>query len=813
MRDWSLHQGDPLSLTLAADMRLGQPNYLDDHIWELDLRGGEPRSLTVRTTYGLRARTMRLFFLFAEGATTVVDPADFVQPPRVRRFYPNFIRLDFVPLEGLEVVAEYWVPSSHALAGRLTCTNRLPTRRVEFELCGVLTPLDGKPLNHIKHQMVSVLAGRTSDLQAVVFLAGAPRHGTAPQPSLALTLDLEPGAPRTLHWSCAAEGTAQQAFDSARQAAARPWDAERARIENLDAREVLDIYTGDSEWDAALALSQKASAAVFYPAGRHLPEPSFVRARQPDSGYSRLGNGSDYPPSWGGQTPFDAYYLASQLPTSAKARVGLIRNFLATQTRSGAVDAKPGLAGQRSKFLAAPLLSTLAWACYQDTQDAAFLSEAFPKLLAFYREWYRAGRDSDAGTIPVWENALQTGFEENPLFDIWHPWSQALDISTLFSPQLEAFLWREASSLIAMAETLDRSREADAIRRLAAPLEASLAAAWNQETSLYSYRDRLTEASSTGMLLGARVGSGDLVPEKRSLGVPVRLLIEVQRSDGSSGRPTASVSGRALVVRASSGTLQGDEAYISLDEPIEERQFRRHTGGLTAATTKAYLEVDRIVVTGTRDDDRIFLRTIDTSSQDITLFTPLWAHVASAHQAQAIVNRLTQPDDPFNRPYGAPALAAPAVPVDADSLQAAEADALAMSVHLPWNQILVEGLLAYGFREEAASLFSRLMSAVIKSLKQNHAFYERYHAVTGAGLGERGALTGFAPVGLFLQVLGVRLLSPTRVRLEARNPFPWPVTLMFRGLRIVRGPDGTEVTFPNGQVSTVTDPAPCLISV
>ena len=224
MRDWSLRQGDPLSLTLAADMRLSDPDYLDDHIWELDLRGGEPRSLAVRTTYGLRARAMRLFFRFAEAAATGVDPADFVEPPCVRRFYPNFIRLDFVPLEHLEVIAEYWVPSSHVLAGRLTCINRQPTRRrVEFELCGVLTPLDGKPLNHLKHQMVSVLGGRTSDLQVVVFMAGAPRHGTAPQSSLALTLDLEPDTPRSLHWACAAEGRAQQAFDSARQSTARPW--------------------------------------------------------------------------------------------------------------------------------------------------------------------------------------------------------------------------------------------------------------------------------------------------------------------------------------------------------------------------------------------------------------------------------------------------------------------------------------------------------------------------------------------------------------------------------------------------------------
>jgi len=207
------------------------------------------------------------------------------------------------------------------------------------------------------------------------------------------------------------------------------------------------------------------------------------------------------------------------------------------------------------------------------------------------------------------------------------------------------------------------------------------------------------------------------------------------------------------------------------------------------------------------------VRTLDTSSQDITLFTPLWAHAASSDRAGAIVDRLTRSGEPFNRPYGVPALAASTAPADAASLEAAEADALAMSVHLPWNQLLAEGLLEYGFRDEAASLFSRLMSAVLKSLKQNHTFYERYHAVTGSGLGERGALTGFTPVGLFLRVLGVRFVSPTRIRLEGRNPFPWPVTLVYRGLRIVRGLESTEVTFPNGQVSTVTDPAPCVVSV
>jgi len=34
MKDWNLTGSDPLHLTLAADARLGAPDYLNDHIWE-----------------------------------------------------------------------------------------------------------------------------------------------------------------------------------------------------------------------------------------------------------------------------------------------------------------------------------------------------------------------------------------------------------------------------------------------------------------------------------------------------------------------------------------------------------------------------------------------------------------------------------------------------------------------------------------------------------------------------------------------------------------------------------------------------------
>ena len=81
MRDWSLAIGDPLYLTLAADSRLSIPNYLNDHIWELALGGGEPSALSLRTTFGLRAKAMRIFPRFSENGKSVNNPSDFALPP------------------------------------------------------------------------------------------------------------------------------------------------------------------------------------------------------------------------------------------------------------------------------------------------------------------------------------------------------------------------------------------------------------------------------------------------------------------------------------------------------------------------------------------------------------------------------------------------------------------------------------------------------------------------------------------------------------------------------------------------------------
>jgi hypothetical protein len=792
MREWSLKAGDPLSLTLSADFRLCEPDYFNDHIWELELGGGEPASLAVRTTYGLRARSMRLFYRFSEAGKTLTNPSEFHTPPRLRRFYTNFFLLDFVPFEGLEVTSEYWIPESHAIAGRISIVNRTAAKRkVNFELCASLTPLDGHSLAFTQQQMVNVLAGTTSGLAPVLFMTGGPRSGSGPYPSLEVEPDFEPGGTHTFTWSLAARSAAEASFELARHVAARPWDAERARIELVNVGDLLDIYTTDEDWDAALAFSQKAALGLFYPASKNLPKPSFVRSRQPDGGYSHTGDGLDYPPAWNGQSPFDTWYLASLLPVTPRLKRGLLENYLSVQKEDGSIDGRPGLGGQRAKFIAAPLLASLAWKYYQEVEQEEFLSEVFPKLLAFFKTWFSPDRVHDPDGLPVWDHVLQTGFDDHPLLDVWHPWSQGVSVSALFNPELEALLYREATSLILLAEKLGLANELGPLHQQAALLRSSVEAGWNPRSSLYCYRERLTGLSLPGKLIGQHKGSGEMRPKKAEFDQPVRLLIEIQTKNPAMQKPAIEIVG-----------LNAESKKET--EMVAELNFQWRSGGLVATSQKVYRKVSRLNISGLDEKDRVILRSVDAASEDITLFTPLWAHLAGQAQAQDIVAHSVLDAGRFDRPFGIPAM--PVLPDDGS-------DMVALSVLLPWNQLLGEGLLSYGFRNETARLTVHMMNAVIQSLKQNRAFYERYHAETGSGIGERGALTGLVPLGLFLQALGVTFLSSDRVRLEGSNPFAWPVTILYKGLKVIRGLDATEVVFSNGKVVTVTDPATCIVSV
>jgi neutral trehalase len=215
-----------------------------------------------------------------------------------------------------------------------------------------------------------------------------------------------------------------------------------------------------------------------------------------------------------------------------------------------------------------------------------------------------------------------------------------------------------------------------------------------------------------------------------------------------------------------------------------------------------YQKVATIEVQGVRKEDEIVVYALDYRHLDQTLLTPLWAGVPGPEQADRLVKKSIIHPKKFWRNFGLAACAtvpAPEVKRECDS------------VWIPWNCLVGDGLVDYGYSEAASELVSRMMDAITGSLKKSGAFRKHYDAQTGEGIGERNAVLGLPPLDLFLRTLGVQIYSIWRVRLTGRNPFPWTVVVRFRGLEIRRRLDSTEVTFPNGETVLVESPEPTVV--
>jgi len=796
MRNWILGMTDPLSLTLAADFRQEGVDFSNDQIWELGILGGDPPAVATRTTYGLRARSMRIFPLFKLNRTIITNPTEFNILPRLRRFTPGYLQLEFAPFPNLEVATEYWVPSSQTLAGRITITNRsTEPQGMQFSLCGMLSPINGQSLAPVEMQSVHVLTGQTSNLAPVIFLTGGPLPGTGPYPSLEIDVNLAPGASRQLTWVHAAMEEPKASFDLARHTAARHWDAECTRLENLHASQILDIQTGDQEWDAAFALSQRLAYSLFYPASEGQPSPIPIHSRGPDKGYLPPGKWVGRTPLADGQSALESYFLAGLIPGATSLMESVFRNFITNQDLEGYIHDRPGLASQQARWLSPPLLAALAWKIYETRQDIKFIEEVFPRLLAYIQVWLDPVHDRDQDGLPEWDHPLQAGLQDHPLFDLWHEWGLGADITAFESPALASLLYSELKIMIRMADLIGDAIQGEGLGQLAESLNSAVEECWDADAAIYRMRDRDTHYRPSGQLLGKQIGNGKL-ELKQVFRFPRRLLVHLHIQDPAC-HPKIILRGRA----------GGKPAK----EEIARANMQWGAGWAAYTTSNCYTRLAQVDVKGIDPQDKVEVSVLGFNIDDQTLLTPLWAGIPHPRRAQTLVTRSLANAGQFYQPYGISAY--PAAGMDDWLPHKAEADVIRQGVHMPWCNLLGEGLLAYGMRTEAAELTARLMAGVIQNLKKRHAFYSSYHAESGAGMGEQNAISGLAPLGLFLETLGVRFLDGRSVRLTGQNPFPWPVTIQYKGLRVTRQASKTEIEFPDGQVVEVEEPAACIVSI
>jgi hypothetical protein len=385
---------------------------------------------------------------------------------------------------------------------------------------------------------------------------------------------------------------------------------------------------------------------------------------------------------------------------------------------------------------------------------------------------------------------MQSGLEDHPLYSRWHPWSQGVEISTSESPALCAFLYSECQALIRMADILMQPEPVSVLLSISERLKTALENCWDPGESSYHDWDRDTHLTTRSEWIGERLGPGEIFVQQR-FEYPVRLLVRIHTDGETTRHPQIFVHGSGV---------SGQHRV----ENLSTDRFKWYLGKASLTGEFVYTSLEHIEIRGIDPNDRVCLYSTGYLNQDQGLLLPLWAGMPEVKQARSLVRKTITRAKKFWRPYGLPVCLCPPETKDA---------VIYKSVDLPWNSLIGKGLLKYGYRKEAAELVTRLMAGVVKTLKQDGSFRRYYHADSGHGAGERNALNGLAPLGFFLETLGVRLVSPRRVALVGFNPFPWPVTVKYRGMTILRQKEKTMVIFPDGQTVVVDDPAPRIISL
>jgi hypothetical protein len=794
MREWNLSPDCPVSLTLATDARINPTDYTDDQIWELNIGNSEPPAISLHTTFGLRARSCRIFPRFTINGQTVFNPKDFFHPLIIHDYFPNYIKLSFKPFSSINVVLEYWVPDSHAIGCRTNIINTSSTQiQIQLEWAELLIPADdGHRMSTTGIGLTTILAGQTNDLAPVLLMTGGVVSGKSPYPALSLTYAIQPHAEQEVQWVHASLSDINNSSELAKSLIITNWDVEFAKIYRVNSQRI-EITTGDQQWDTALYISQTLADQLVLSATESCRSASFVISRNPDQGFSLRKDGSDYNHLWSGQTPLGTYYLSNfLLPGNPELLKGFIENFLASQSPQGEIDMKPGLGGQRNQLLATPILAQLAWDYYRYTGNVKYIETIYSKLLAFFLSWFSDSHDRDNDSVPEWDQSIQSGFEDHPIFSYSNEWSMGLEISSVESPDLCSFLYQEAMALMNIAKEIQITEAVPELRAIADGLTMMIDQSWNDTYACFQYRDRDSHVSASSEILGQRNGSG-LIDIHREFEVPIRPLIRVNTSKEGTRPIQIYIHGTA-----SSGGHRVE--HIS----SADIHWRINKGYTTSNYT--YKTIEQIEIAGLSAGEEIIVRTTGMFGIDQTLLLPLWAGIPSDDKARILINLSIMNKKRFLSPYGL----RPWIGLD----QALERADDALNIHLPWINFITRGLLKYNERKKAAVLFSRLMKAAIQSIKTDLTLHQFYQSETGKPLGAKNSITGLIPLGLFLEILGVKIINPSKIELTGGgNPFPWPVTVKYRGLTIVQQKEKALIIFSDGQNITVDNNHPKTITM
>ena len=612
-------RAEKIDIILAADAGEGNVDVCNDHIWRLTTEDGEPKALSLSTTFGLRAYGMRIFPRFHMNGEIVTNPNSFSQYPKLQFYSSSFAEIDFKPFPSIDAILRLWVPASQILVGQVSLTlNTEQTESMLMEWAASLEPFPGgTTMSPIDQKINTILAGKTRDLEPVFMMTGMPRANNSAYPSLTLEMALRPSVPRQFTWVLSSLENKDLSFYTARRYTASTLESEQLRQEILQSKQFFVVGSQNRSFETQIRSSQIRIDQLILPPFGKFRHPTLTTTRMPDHGYSRSHDGSDSGPAWGIQTTLDTFLAARMLlPGQPDILKGLLQNFLDQQADNGALEMLTSWTGKRSGKIATPLCVGLALDLFNYTQDKDWLGRVFPQLLQSLNAWFSPSIDRDQDGFPEWQHVLQTGLGSTA-GDSGVETLETL-VQCAESPALAALLYKEFKSLLVMANTLGIIESSEWLNKKTLLLKELVQSCWNEKEGFFQYRDYMnhTLKTSSRVISYKRNGHFPIATQKSNASSTV---VRIERSTDSPHGFIIQIqtTGQVLTFTERSFVWRGAKGLAVLDIPVGD--------------------IQSIDIRGLKKSESLHLSEPAFDHFDASAIIPFWAGCASTDQLRRFV--------------------------------------------------------------------------------------------------------------------------------------------------------------------------------
>jgi hypothetical protein len=780
-------QNGPMAFILAADGAFTPYHPENDQVWELEFGQHEIHPFCIQTTYGLRAKSMRLFPSFVINYRRYTNADSFLTPPFITQYTPDSIQVQSEAVLGCEIHFDVFVPASDTLVGGVEVFNKgKEYLSLNLELAAVLAPMpDGIATRPDQNGINQIISGKTGNLYPVLFMTGGPSAVSSPYPALSIPIRLSPLQSRRLTWALVTKDSRETSLDTARKVTATPWrETVQMRVMQQASRSI-QIRTGNKAWDQAFSFTQ-VQAQIHWIATEHPSKSLFLRSRVPDDGITNHHEQSHLDDL----TLLEAVHLGQVLLPAWKEQYSiLLRNLLSRQTDTGEIFSPLNTVAYSKPFHDCPLLAQLFLLLYEIDGSETQLADVFPALCKYIDSWLPEGYDPEKDQTPALKDPRQLQLDSGLFnFDIWEDSGQGVDIRFVESPALLAMLLQETTALSQMAEILGDKSSKTKYKSLSKTLLIQAQAAWDESLSMFTYRDIESHERPSSELYCSGNAQKELKVGKTFL-QPQRLQLHLIAKDEHT---------RVCIIRFNGKDLTGEP----LRETIKSSQIRWVLGKAHLTTRNLFKSIQTISIEGLKTNDQYSLETIDFSQPDITCLLPILTGTVKENRITVLLEKYFNPSEERTN-FGIPEIWQVIHELPQD---------LVIQSNVLWNTFIIQGLARSGFKDQAATLFTNLMSAIISGLKYYGGFFPFYNIRDGRPAGTKNALSGLAPLNLFLELVGIRLFSPSKIAIWGQNPFPWPVEIHWQGLSIQRDGAHTDLTFPDGSKYSGNNEKPLVIT-